>query len=420
MKLLHFSTRDRTGGAARAAHQLHSALLAEGADSRMMVRYRTTDDPRIVTAPVRPIRSLWSRIRRRYLQATGKKSTYDFNWDLDVPLDPGTLFDANLPCDVLYLHWINEFLNVRTIRRLQAFHRRPIVWVLVDQEPVTGGCHYSFGCDGFKRRCGRCPELDSSDPDDASRVLWERKKEDLSPLPITFVAPSSWVARKIRQSSLFRDHRMERIPLPIDVDVFRPADADAAREDLGIPSGRRVIFFGAGSLKDRRKGMEYLLAALQRLPHLYKGNDVFLLAAGQPNREILEVAPFPGLHLGLIRDDRLLARAYQAADVFVCPSVEDAGPMMIPEAMLCGTVVAAFDAGGAPDLIRPENGFLARYKDGDDLARGIAEILGWPDLPHRRAAALRAAREAHDPAVVARKHLELCRSLTLPSPEVTA
>ena len=44
--------------------------------------------------------------------------------------------------------------------------------------------------------------------------------------------------------------------------------------------------------------------------------------------------------------------------------------------MACGTPAVAFNIGGVPDIVRHmETGYLAAYKDAEDLARGIDLLL---------------------------------------------
>lgn len=86
--------------------------------------------------------------------------------------------------------------------------------------------------------------------------------------------------------------------------------------------------------------------------------------------------------------------------------------MMIPEAMLCGTPVVAFNTGGAPDLIETmKTGYLAAYKDSTGLAKGIYTLLAANDLPAIRVAAREVAVRKHSQSAVAGRHLELYSSL---------
>lgn len=420
MNILHFATHDIAGGAAKASYRLHAALRSAGHSSRMIVRYKGSNDEDVQQVPVYVWRSCFRRVKCHIPLLRGPTATYMFNLDIEPPVDT-RLFYAHQPgdVDIICLHWITGLLTVRTIRKIYDHYQCPLIWTLVDQEPLTGGCHYSFGCDGFTKKCGRCPQLNANRSRDRSRTVWRRKHRYVHDLSIVFVAPTSWVAERVGESSLFRNHRIEIIPLAIDTTTFRPFDQRVARDLLHVPQNKRVIFFGAASISDPRKGTADLTEALQQLPSMMDGEngilskeDVFLLAAGREVKNLLESLPFPSRQLGYLKDDITLALAYQAADVFVCPSTEDAGPMMIPESMLCGTPVVAFDAGGAPDLIETmKTGHLAAYEDSADLANGIYTLLAADDLPAIRAAAREVAARKHSPSIVAARHLELYSSL---------
>jgi glycosyltransferase involved in cell wall biosynthesis len=81
---------------------------------------------------------------------------------------------------------------------------------------------------------------------------------------------------------------------------------------------------------------------------------------------------------------------YSAADMVVVPSREDNQPLVGLEAMACGTPVVAFNAGGIPEYVIPnETGLLAKLGDERDLAAKI----GWlADHPAARVALGRKAR----------------------------
>ncbi|MBL8190117.1 MAG: glycosyltransferase [Acidobacteria bacterium] len=186
---------------------------------------------------------------------------------------------------------------------------------------------------------------------------------------------------------------------------------------LHLPQDKKIIFFGATYLEDRRKGMPLLLEALAEVrarmdSATISPDQIFLLVAGLNGHELLPRIPFAGKYLGQLNDDLTLALAYQSADVFVCPSVEDAGPMMIPEAMLCGTPVVAFHAGGAPDLITTgKTGYLARLADSADLASGILSLLETDNGLGIRGATHLIASKNHLPNQVSKLYSELFSSL---------
>ena len=101
-----------------------------------------------------------------------------------------------------------------------------------------------------------------------------------------------------------------------------------------------------------------------------------MLVAGREEKNFLAALPFEYKFLGLIDNEKELPFAYNAADIFVCPSVQDAGPMMINESLMCGTPVVSFDMGVAKDIvISGRTGYRASLNDCDDFAQGMYQIL---------------------------------------------
>ncbi len=70
-----------------------------------------------------------------------------------------------------------------------------------------------------------------------------------------------------------------------------------------------------------------------------------------------------------------LAKLYSSCDIFLCPSVEDNGPMMINEAVLSGCAIVSFDVGVSQDLVSDINGYLAENFNDYDLFLGLRSLL---------------------------------------------
>jgi glycosyltransferase involved in cell wall biosynthesis len=184
---------------------------------------------------------------------------------------------------------------------------------------------------------------------------------------------------QVRKATVFSGKRLEKIMLAVDAEPFRPIERNAARRRLKLPPDRKIVFCGAQFPRLKKKGMAYLLEALNILAgqgYLEK-NRVAIAVAGNPAEiKSLFEDSFPYESLGYLSGEENLAAAYQAADLFVCPSIEDSGPMMINEAIQCGTPVVSFDMGVAPDLvITGQTGYCAELKNSSDLAEGIKSVL---------------------------------------------
>ncbi|MGL4881879.1 MAG: glycosyltransferase, partial [Waterburya sp.] len=221
------------------------------------------------------------------------------------------------------------------------------------------------------------PQLGSKRNWDLSRWIWRRKQKAWQNLDLKIVTPSKWLADCAKTSSLFKDKRVEVIPYGLNTDVFRPIDKKTARKLLQLPQDKQlVLFLSLQATSDKRKGLQLLQPALQKLSF---GNwqdriELVLVGASKPEKDI--DFGFKSHYLGTLTDDLMLALVQSAADVFVAPSIQDNLPNTVLEAIACGTPSVAFKIGGMPDMIEHEqNGYLAKPYEIDDLAQGIAWVI---------------------------------------------
>lgn len=384
MKIVHISTSDIRGGAARSAFRLHQALRESGADSSMYVADKDSEDPFVHRySPENPLHRRLGRAFRKELVQRAFRPYISSRPDgyehfRDERTEFGSEVLRQLPsADLIHLHWIASFLDLECFFRNEA-NTCPVVWTLHDMNPFTGGCHFDSFCGRYTNRCGQCPQLGSPRPDDLSHRIWTRKKRLFDATPadrLFFVAPSNWLAGEARKSSLLQKFSTTVIPYGIDTQTFRPRDSGPGlRQALGIPLKARVILFLAEYTNNRRKGFAHLDRSLCQLK---TPGDVFLLSLGKGMPS--PTAPFPHLHLGAISNDTLLASIYSLADLFVIPSIQDNLPNTVMEAMACGTPVAGFDTGGIGEMVETgKSGHLVPVEDTAALATALDDLLNSP------------------------------------------
>lgn len=391
MKSLHLNRWDITGGAARAAHGIHCALIHEGVDSWMQVQIKASDEWR-VRAP--------ASNRARYLAqlktVVGRVVT-GLQTDPEGGPRKGAWFPSRAAkginasdTDVVNLHWIaEETISPCEFKRID----RPLVWTLHDMWAFCGTEHYAPEDEGARWRVGytrgnrppgaRGPDLD--------RHLYEIKRKAYD-RQLSIVAPSTWMADCARMSNLLADKPFTVIPHPQNVDCFRPLDRNHARAALRLLPDATIIAFGAISgNKDRRKGFDLLLDTLHRLKERGLLDDIHVVIFGQSTPQDCDIGlPFPVTFIGYLHDDVSLALLYNAADVFVSPSRQETFGLTSAEAMACGCPVVAFDDTGTAEIIdHRRTGYLARPQNTADLADGII----WALAANRDGTLGRAARE---------------------------
>jgi glycosyltransferase involved in cell wall biosynthesis len=381
MKVLHISLFDRYGGACIAAHRQHTALRQAGVDSQMWVRFKVTNDPYVhaFTPTPKPVIRAKRVFTRYFLHHQHKRSIKRGEFFDDRSEHGGNELSGMPVADVVNVQFAWNFIHYPSL--LQSIPATvPVVFTMHEMAPFTGGCSYAGSCIRFEQQCGHCPLMAGSRENDLSRQAWRRKQSAYSirsPRKIHFAANSHWLADKARKSGLLAGLSINVIHLGLDMKIYRPMNRTFAREVFNVPPDMPVVSFAAAAVSDERKGVKHLIEALRLLPQ-----KPFLLTWGRSFPPTLK--DIPHKHLGNIDDEHFMALAYNAADVFVMPSLEEAFGQTALEAIACGTPVTAFAAGGIPDIIRHEQtGLLAAVGNSQELSRVIARILSEPELWNR-------------------------------------
>lgn len=408
-----------TGGAGGGARRLHRALLRNGIDSRFWFTKGSDNsgvdgiqrlDWTSSDKPDNRFHRLSQRCKKKAaelklaMHLVGRPRGLEI---FTVPwLTARTLYDPTvMQGDIAHLHWVSKMIDYPSFFA-SIPNDMPIVWTLRDINPLTGGCHYTSGCEAFASECKHCPQLGRRGARDLANRSFHTKLAAVQGKNIHVVANSHWTERQARKSRILANARsFQTIHNGLDVEQFTPRDRSESRQHFGLPQDASVIAFGADRIDNRRKGLRELLDALTLL-----GSDRRVVALCFGKGEVPKSRTLPEVKsVGHVSSTTELARLYSAADVFVISSLEEAFGQTGIEAMACGTPVVGFDTGGIPDYVRPQQtGLLAKVGDSVDLARQIAWILDRPDERERMSTLARSVAVAdfhHDK--LARKYIEL-------------
>ena len=384
MKVCILNSSDGRYGGFSAVVRLHENLLRCGCDSTMLVAKKQSNNDTIVEVSrwKYNLSRLITRLTHHYRMffRKGYKEEYYFDpYGKTFVTAKNILDKLNQKPDVIVANWINGFITVQQLKELSELTGAPVIWYLLDMSPFTGGCHFSWSCLGYQYKCGSCPALISSNVSDASHQLWLYKEKYTKDLDLTVVSGTQWLKDQSVSSSLFGHKKQHKIMLSVNEEVFKPVEKSKARSLLGINDDAKVLFFGAKSIAEKRKGMEYLFKALDALVPLLmnKRINVLLLIAGNEVDIDPKINDYYQKHyLGYIHNDEMLVAAYQSSNAYLSPSIEDSGPMMINESMMCGTPVVAFNIGVSNELvINKETGYKVNLFDCEEFSKGIYEIL---------------------------------------------
>ena len=208
MKILIVNAHDGSGGAAIACKRLHTALLEQGYESKLLVINKTSEireiysiikDEFIVNKLIRKIKQTLLNYRN-YRQYKNKPKGHYLHTPTPSVFDI-TKHELYEWADVINLHWVSNFIDFSSFFYKNS--SKPVVWTLHDMNPFTGGCHHAEDCEGFKKTCQNCPQLAPKYRNYNHQNWLIKSRSDFSNLSI--VSPSSWLKNQSKSSSLFKN-----------------------------------------------------------------------------------------------------------------------------------------------------------------------------------------------------------------------
>lgn len=417
MKVTLINSTDKGGGAAIACLRLAESLIKNKIDCKVLVQKQKGENRSWLIKCINTYLDKVKYVLRVKIEETiiskyKPQKIYNFSLaKFGLNINNKKIIKAS---NILHLHWINDgFLSVNNINKLFELNI-PVIWTMHDMWPFTGGCHYSEGCQKYMTFCTSCPVLGSNIENDISWNVWNKKNLLLKNNNLTLIAPSNWLADLARKSSLFGNCKIHVIPNAINTTIYKPIEKKIARNFFNIDNKKFVILFGAiNAINDERKGFNYLIKALELVSQKINQDDIEICIYGANNIPSNIKLPFSIKILGKLNKDIELVNAYNAADIFILPSLQDNLPNTIMESLACGTPIVAFNIGGIPDMIcHLKTGYLAEPKSSKDLANGILNFYNGREFLNAFSNAAREyALQNYSFEKIAVQHIKLYNSL---------
>lgn len=396
-KVLLLSTGD-TNGAYEAIYKLSLIFINQGCNVVMLVKKKEKSDSFIkeYKYPTKINKSIIfrivSKIKRRWFVDKAPKIIFDTKYnflskdEFTNTISPKIVVEKiGFKPDIIITGMTSGFINSTDLLNLFYFTNAQIYNTTVDMNHFTGGCHYAWECKGYINGCdSNCPAIVSENGKNLAKINFEKKLDNARKGKFKIISGSGWTLKQAKESFIYKNQdTFLNTNSIIDVNLFNSDNRAFAKKIFNLNSDKFYILMGCQNANDPRKGFEYLLDALRILKTRLDNSQIekieVLVVSKNISDEFSQIA-FAKKHIDYIKDYRLLSFLYQAADVFVNSSIEDAGPMMVSEALACGTPVVGFDMGVVTNMVVNDyNGYKAVLKDSNDLSNGIFKIFNLSD-----------------------------------------
>jgi glycosyltransferase involved in cell wall biosynthesis len=386
MKILILTTSHPYQTAGVAAYDIYKGFKQrEGNEVRMVVKIWDKYPDKDIVAIDSYLSYLKGKIIRKLLKIVNKYGVIkqkvvltdpdfqvqNYNQTKEYYSTKKILKKARIKPDVIFIVFAHGFLTYRNLFELNKLTGVPIYWQLADMAPFTGSCHYAWDCEGYQMDCGMCPAILSNDKFDQSYINLKYKERFLKNLNLRIIIGSEWLIQRAKKSSLFKDKEITKVFISVDENQFHPIQGNAhLKEKYNLSPDIFVIGFGANGLSHKRKGIQYILDSIdliktdKNLLFIYAGDQVIQKAFNHPTKYVGQ----------LTRNE--LPDFYRLCDLFVSASLQDVGPYMILESLMCGVPVVSFNTGIASDFVMTSvTGILVEEFSSEALSDGINSML---------------------------------------------
>jgi glycosyltransferase involved in cell wall biosynthesis len=188
----------------------------------------------------------------------------------------------------------------------------------------------------------------------------------------------------IRKAKL-PSNKIAYVPMGVDTALFRPISKEKSRQILGLKNGSLYILF-VGRLSPL-KGLDVLVDAFVDIAKKYSRVNLILVGPSTVEekmyyqKKIKSLGLEKRIQMAGIFPGRILVLYYNAADIFVFPSLSETFGVALIEALSCGLPVVSSYTGVAPNVIRNgENGFLINPGSKEELIDRVSLLLDNIDL----------------------------------------
>ena len=365
------------GGASKSAQRLFLGLRSINQDVHFLVKNEKGKEQSLInTFDSFEHYNEWKKIFNFARKKLGLNKNHNEFFESRVGLEkfsfPTSQFDLTKSenirnSNVINLHWVADFLDYKSF--FTEFKNKNIFWTLHDEAPYSYGEHYNEkyiiddDCVVRERKVTRLEAKYFND------IFLSKKKIFDHVDNLKIIGPSKWICKESLKSKLFSKFDTYHIPYGINTERFKKINKSVAKDFLGVDTGKPIILFVADNVNDNRKGFKLLLAAIRILHYV----PLSLLVVGTSGNNNFSSSSLHDIaFLGRINDERLIALVYNAADLFVIPSLMDNLPNTVIESVCCGTPVIGFNVGGIPDIV--ESGIAGLLAD--ELSyEALADIL---------------------------------------------
>ncbi len=302
------------------------------------------------------------------------------HFDENAPIVNNDTLSRHLPekdYDFVIVYIFERMITTISLMEIYGKYKVPILISCMDMMHFTGGCYFFGTCERYKIGCGKCPIIGGNDENDQTHINYLIKKDVFSKIDYAIMC-NLYQKQFALACNLYDPKRIYLKNILIDENVFVPQDEFKMRKYFKIPSEKRFVIYaryekGMGRAKGYDHMTNILNICYDKMTEQERRDSIFVMA-GSVDDDYAATIRMDTQFLGFLPLDRFV-KSYPAASVFISTSVDDAGPSMVNQSMMCGTPVVTFSIGTALQVTQEGvNGYMVANFDDEAFADRILQI----------------------------------------------
>lgn len=347
MRIVFLSYSDFKGGASIAAHSIYKSLSIKNSYF-LSSKNKYKKSIKIFNIFGRA-HIFFLRIFEKILISLFSKKKYHQSLNIFSALSYKVI--KKFKPDIINLHWINR--SIISLNELIKFNELTVI-SLHDMWFLNSTEHYYN-------------KLNNKD-NFLSRYCWKLKKIFLYKKNVFFIAHNKWMLNEfIKQHPKLKNKIFLNKYYPIDINIFKPRNKIKLRKKYKLPLYKKIIFFSAQDISDKRKGYIHFNKIIKKLSD---NENIFFISIGNNNKIFKNYNNHK--HIDFL-PNKDVAEIYSLSDIFICTSLIDNLPLTILEALSSGNLVFSFDNGGAKEVLK-KIGYIFKFSEVDRMVQKIKQI----------------------------------------------
>jgi glycosyltransferase involved in cell wall biosynthesis len=175
----------------------------------------------------------------------------------------------------------------------------------------------------------------------------------------------------------------------IDLSIFKPSNKienAKKREKFNLPADAKII--STVAVLRKPKGIQYMIEAMPAIIESAPNCKYMIVGDGEYGGALRELVREKELdrHIVFAGQQKDISTILAISDLFVLPTLTEALPTVLIEAMAAGKAIVASKVGGIPEMIEDGvNGILIPASSPSDLTKACLRLIDDDDLRNRMA-----------------------------------